>query len=125
MSKAPHLPAQSLATLVIKGLQEKKAEDIVRMDLRELPGAVTEYFVIASGTSDRHVQALADSVEDVVKKACGERPLNREGMQLGEWVLLDYVNVVVHIFLPEKRQFFRLERLWGDARIEPVTEMVA
>ena len=109
------LDAQMLSAIAVEGLQEIKGQNIVRLDLRNSDGAVTEYFVICTGTSDRHVQSLAESVMKFVKEEAGEKPLSTEGLQHGEWVLLDYVNVVVHIFQQEKRDFYRLENLWGDA----------
>lgn len=112
-----------LSEIAIKGLQEIKATNIVRMDLQKIDTAVTDYFVICTGTSDRHVQALADSVEDFMRDKTGSRPIAREGYQKGEWVLLDFTNVIVHIFLQEKRDFFRLEALWGDADIENIPDM--
>lgn len=113
--------ARALSDIVIKGLQEIKGQDIVRMNLSHADGSVCDYFVVCTGTSDKHVQALAESVEKFMR-AAGEKPLSREGLQRGEWVLLDYVDVVVHVFQAEARNFYRLEDLWGDAgfeRIEP------
>lgn len=115
------LDAKALSDVVIEGLQEIKGQEILRMDLRQVPGAITDYFVLCTGTSDKHVQALAESVLDLAKEA-GEIPHNREGTQVGEWVLIDYVDVVVHIFQREKRSFFRLEDLWGDAEFEEIPE---
>ena len=111
------LDAQALSDLAVQGLQEIKGKSIIRMDLRESDGAVTDFFIICTGTSDKHVQSLADSVIDFLKKE-GERPISKEGTESGEWILLDYVNVVVHIFQEETRQFYRLESLWGDAKID-------
>lgn len=106
-----------LTHIVVDGLQELKGEDIILMDLRHLDSAVTDYFVICSGTSDRHVQALADSVLEKMKEV-EERPISQEGTQLGDWVLLDYVSIVVHIFRKEIRNFYRLEDFWGDATFQ-------
>jgi ribosome-associated protein len=116
------LSSKRLSDVAIKGLEEIKGLEIVRMDLRKLESAVTDFFVIATGTSDRHIQALGDSVMDIIKKEAGEKPINSEGLQSGEWVLLDYANVVIHIFNREKRGFYRLEDLWGDAKFEFVSE---
>lgn len=113
------LDAKSLSSVAIEALQEKKGVDILRMDLREADGAVTDFFILCTGTSDRHVQALADSVIEIAAKS-GEKPHNKEGMEKGEWILLDYVNVVVHIFQQETREFFGLEKLWGDAKVEQI-----
>jgi ribosome-associated protein len=106
-----------LSSLVIKGLQEKKGLEVTLINLKEIPNAVADYFVIASGNSNTHTSSLADSVENEVKKATGEFPLAREGKTNGEWVLLDYANVVVHIFQSETREFYSLEKIWGDAKI--------
>ena len=124
MTEKVPFDAHTTALKAVEGLEEKKGLDIVLMDLRKLDGAVTDFFVIASGTSDRHVAALADSVEELIKKDLQDRPINIEGKQLGEWVLIDYVNVVVHIFLQKQRNFFRIEELWGDAEIRRIGEAV-
>lgn len=110
--------ALALSDLVVEGLQEKKGVAIVRMDLRKVSGAITDYFVVATGTSDKHVQALAASVEDTIREKTREKPMNKEGYQLGEWILLDYTNVVVHVFQRDKRDFYRIEDLWGDGEIK-------
>ena len=109
------LDAKALSDIAVKGLQEIKGQSITRLDLRESDGAVTDFFIICTGTSDKHVQSLAESVMEFMKKE-GEKPLSKEGMESGEWVLLDYVNVVVHIFQEDFRNFYRLESLWGDAK---------
>lgn len=115
------LDAKSLTEVLIEGLLEIKGQDILRMDLRKADGAVADYFVLCTGTSDRHVQALAESVLEFAAEH-QEKPISKEGMKEGEWVLLDFVNVVVHIFQKEKRDFFRLEKLWGDAVFESFTD---
>jgi ribosome-associated protein len=112
----------ALVTEVVEGMRDKKGQQIVKMDLRKLNGAIADYFVICTGTSDTHVQAVADSVEDRVREHLNDRPLRREGYAQGEWVLLDYVTVIVHIFLRSKRDFFSIEELWGDAVVEKVAE---
>ncbi len=94
-------------------LFEKKGEDIQVLDLRRL-GAVSDFFVVASGASSTHVRSLAEHVE-LYWKQQGQRPWHVEGYEAERWVLLDYVNVVVHIFHPKTREFYMLERLWGDA----------
>lgn len=117
------LSSLSLTDLAIKGLQERKGIDILRMDLRRIDSSITDYFVICTGSSDRHVQALAESVVDTLREV-GERPISKEGIQRGEWVVLDFVSIVVHIFLADKRTFYRLESLWGDAAMDYVSEPV-
>lgn len=106
-----------LADVVVKGMEERKGKNIVLMDLRKVKGSVTDFFVICEGDSDRQVEAIAKSVEEFVDKELNEDPWHREGYENSEWVLLDYINVVAHVFLPEKREFFGLEELWGDAEI--------
>jgi ribosome-associated protein len=108
-------PSDILAQVVVKGMQEKKGLNIVALDLRSVRSPMADFFVICHGTSDRQVEAIADSVEEEVRKATGEKPYHREGGNQAEWVLLDYVSVVVHVFSEEKRRFYGLEELWGDA----------
>lgn len=111
-----------LADIVVRGMQEKKGVDIVVLNLQELKNAVADYFVICSASSDTQLDALARSVEEEVEKATGQQPWQMEGRTNREWVLLDYVDVVVHIFLRDRRQFYALEELWGDAQITYVEE---
>ncbi|OKL39161.1 ribosome silencing factor [Pontibacter flavimaris] len=112
-----------LAELVVKGMQERKASDIVVMNLKSLKNAVSDYFVIASASSDTQLDAIASSIEEEVYKATGQNPWQTEGRINKEWVLLDYVDVVAHVFLKDKREFYALEELWGDARIEHVASV--
>lgn len=109
-----------LAELVVKGMQEKKASDIVVMNLKSLKNAVSDYFIIASATSDTQLDAIATAIEEEVFKAIKQNPWQSEGRTNKEWVLLDYVDVVAHIFLKDKREFYALEELWGDAHIKHV-----
>jgi ribosome-associated protein len=109
--------AQLLVDAAVKGMQEKKALDIVVLSLKTIKGAVSDYFVICSGSSDKQVDAIAGSVEEEVYKAMQEDPWHKEGQENKEWILLDYVNVVVHVFLQERRNFYGLEELWGDSGI--------
>ena len=110
---------RTLCDTAIHALEEIKGQDIALMDLREVESAVSDYFVICTGTSDRHVQSLADSVLDEMKKV-GEIPISKEGIQHGEWVLIDYASIVVHIFQRDHRDFYRLEDLWGDAEFTQI-----
>jgi ribosome-associated protein len=110
----------NLTDIIVDALQEKKGHDIVVMDLRTLPHAVCDYFVICSGNSSTQVSALADSVDHLVKKKMGEDAWHTEGYQNAEWILLDYVNVVVHIFQPEARKFYGIEKLWADAPAQTI-----
>ena len=99
---------------------EKKAQEIVMMDLRKVSNAVADYFVVCSGSSDTQIDAIADSVEEAMLKQAGMHPWKKEGGENKEWILLDYVDVVVHIFKNEKRAFYALEKLWGDAVITSI-----
>lgn len=112
-----------LAELVVKGMQEKKASDIVVINLKSLKNAVSDYFVIASANSDTQLDAIATSIEEEVYKSVRQNPWQSEGRTNNEWVLLDYVDVVAHIFLKDKREFYALEELWGDAKIEHVASV--
>ena len=100
---------------IIKAIQEKKGESIVSLDLRKIPEAVADFFIICEGASTTQVKAIADSVEEEVRKNCDELPYKHEGRQTYQWVLVDYVNVVVHVMLPESRRFYKLEDMWSDA----------
>ena len=122
--KKTAIDAEKLAKVIAAGMQEKKAEHIVQLDLRNSRGAVTDFFVICTGTSDTHVQAIADSVEDMVRKHLSEKPWHTEGYKVGQWVLLDYVNVVAHVFLRDNREFYGLEELWADAPVLKIEKMI-
>ena len=100
---------------IIHAIQEKKGEGIVSLDLRKIPEAVADFFIICEATNNTQLKAIADSVEYEVKKNCGELPYKHEGRQGEQWILIDYVNVVVHIMLEEPRKFYRLEEMWSDA----------
>ena len=112
--------AALMKDLIVEGMQEKKAKEIVCIDLRNLKNAVTDFFIVCHADSRTHVDAIARSVEEFVFKKQGEDPLHREGMANSEWILLDYVNVVVHIFRHEQREFYGTERLWADAEIQRI-----
>jgi ribosome-associated protein len=104
-----------LFKVILQAVQEKNAEDIVSLDLRKIPEAVADFFIICQATSTTQVKAIADNVEHRVKELCLEVPYRHEGMNAAQWVLVDYVNIVVHIFQPETRKFYRLEEMWSDA----------
>jgi ribosome-associated protein len=110
--------ASILLKSVIKGIFEKKGHNVLKIDLRKLENRIADYFVICHGTSATQVDSICDSVEDIVRREAGEKPLHVEGLENCYWVLLDYSNVVVHIFLEEHRNFYNLESLWADAEIE-------
>ena len=111
-----------LAELVVKGMQEKKAADICVIDLKSLHNAVSDYFIISSANSDTQLDAIARAVEEEVFKITNQNPWQSEGRVHKEWILLDYVDVVVHIFLKDKREFYALEELWGDAPIRYIED---
>jgi len=119
-SVSPPLPATEIVSTAAAILHETKAEDLVALDLREL-GAVADYFVIASGSSEQHVRALARAVERGLVEA-GAKAWQKEGEAGKRWILLDYVDVVIHIFHRETRDFYRLEKLWADARPVELTD---
>lgn len=102
---------------ILKAIQAKKGEEIVSLDLRKIPEAVADFFIICQATSSTQVRAIADFIEKEVKDYCGEIPYRHEGMQASTWVLVDYVNIVVHVFQPETRKFYRLEEMWSDAEM--------
>jgi len=100
---------------IIHAIQEKKGENIVSIDLRKIPEAVADFFVVCEASSSTQVKAIADSIEEEVKNNCSELPYKHEGRQTLQWVLIDYVNIVVHVMLRESRKFYKLEDLWSDA----------
>ena len=114
------MDSKQLARKLAKLALSKKATDIKILDLRNIT-TITDFFVICSGSSDPQVKAIADSVIDGSKKL-GERPWHKEGISNRNWVLLDFVNVVMHIFQPETRNFYGLEKLWGDADMEVIKD---
>src|ERR1700755_1669209 len=120
--KDPVANAQKLSSFIVKGMQEKKAADIVVMDLRKVKNAVADFFVICSGNSDRQLAAIADSVDEEVYKTLKENPWHTEGKNNKEWMLLDYIDVVAHVFRKDRREFYALERLWGDADIMEIAD---
>jgi ribosome-associated protein len=114
--------AELLLENVIKGIFEKKGQDVLKIDLRKLENRITDFFVICHASSTTQVDSICDSVEDTVRIGTGEKPVHVEGLDNCFWVLLDYGNVVVHIFLEEYRQFYSLESLWADASIEAIKD---
>lgn len=100
---------------IVKAIQEKKGEKTISLDLRKIPEAVSDFFIICEATNSTQLKAIADSVEYEVKQNCGELPYKHEGRQGEQWILIDYVNIVVHVMLPEPRKFYSLEEMWSDA----------
>ena len=107
--------ADELISLIIHGIDEVKGVDINILDLREIENTVCDYFIICNGTSNTHVNAIVNSIQKTVSKAIHDKPWHVEGSDNAEWVLLDYVNVVVHVFQKHTREFYDIEALWGDA----------
>ena len=108
----------SISELVVFGIQEKKGNEIVRLDLRNIHSSVADYFVVCHAESTTQVKAIAQSVEDEVFKALKLEPWRKEGLQQSYWIILDYIDVVVHIFKTDKREFYGIEDLWGDAEMK-------
>ncbi len=100
---------------IIQAILDKKGEQIVSLDLRKIPEAVSDFFIICQASNNNQLRAIADNIEEEVKNQCGETAFKHEGRQAEQWILIDYVNVVVHIMLPEPRKFYQLEELWSDA----------
>lgn len=103
---------------ILAAIQEKKGEHIVSLDLRKISEAVADFFIICEAGNQPQIRAIAENIESRVKEKCGENPYHHEGYNNLQWVLIDYVNVVVHVMLPENRKFYRLEEMWSDASVE-------
>jgi ribosome-associated protein len=113
-----HTPSDLLAEIIVKGIEEKKGENITSLNLKNIKATLCDYYIICDANSKTHVEAIVDSIENEVRKAVGLRPHHIEGIQNAEWVLMDYFEIVVHVFLKETRDFYRLESLWADAEIK-------
>lgn len=112
--------ADELIALILSGIEEVKGHDINLLDLRDIENTVCDYFIICNGTSNTHVNAIVGSIQKTVSKAIHDKPWHVEGSDNGEWILMDYVNVVVHVFQKQVREYYDLEGLWGDAKVTPV-----
>jgi len=124
-SKVVKLTTNSrLYKTIIRAIQDKKGENIISLDLRKIPEAVSDFFIICEASSNIQVKAISDYIEEQVKKECGENPYKQEGYQALHWVLIDYVNIVVHIMQPDTRKFYRLEEMWSDALVKAHEEQV-
>ncbi|AQS93635.1 MULTISPECIES: ribosome silencing factor [Polaribacter] len=109
-----------LISVIIQGIEEVKGEDIQLLDLREIENTVCDYFIICSGNSNTQVKAISGSVQKMVSKQLKDKPWHIEGENIAEWILMDYVNVAVHIFQKQTRDFYDIEGLWGDAKITEI-----
>lgn len=112
--------ADELIALIINGIEEVKGKEINLLDLREIDNTVCEYFVVCGGTSNTHVKAIVNSIQKSVSKALHDKPWHVEGAENAEWVLMDYINVVVHVFQKPIREYYDIEGLWGDAKVTPI-----
>lgn len=117
-----NISSEELSQLVVKGMQERKAMNIVVMDMRKVKNAFTDYFVVSSGNSDTQVEAIAESVDKEVWEATRTNPRSTEGKANREWILVDYYDVIVHVFKKDRREFYKIEELWGDAEFTYIEE---
>ena len=109
-----------LISLIIQGIEDIKGQNISLLDLRNIENTVCDYFIICNGNSNTQVNAIVSSVQKNVSKNIREKPYQIEGVENAEWVLMDYVNVVVHVFQKHKREYYDIENLWGDAKITEI-----
>ncbi len=109
-----------LITLIIAGIEDVKGQNISILDLRSIENSVCDYFVICDGNSNTQVNAIVNSIQKKVSKSAHEKPYQIEGAENAEWVLIDYINVVVHVFQKHKREYYAIENLWGDAKITEI-----
>ena len=121
MTKKTNKSADDLIAVILKGIDEVKGQEVKLLDLRKIENSVCEYFIICSGTSNTHVNAITGSVQKMASKQLKDHPWHVEGELNSEWVLLDYINVVVHVFQKKTREFYDIEGLWGDAEITAIS----
>ena len=114
---------EELVKTIVEGLQEKKGKNIVTVDLTQLSGSICQYMIICEGSTPTQVSALSDSAWDFAHRKAGEKPLSIDGAQRAEWIGMDYGTVLVHIFLPELREFYNLENLWSDAKVTQIANL--
>ena len=114
---------KELVKRIVEGIQEKKGKNIVVADLTGTDNTVCKYFVICEGNTPTQVAAIADSVSDYVRIHASEKPIGVEGMRVARWVVMDYSDVLVHVFVPEERDFYNLENLWADAQLTEIPNL--
>ncbi len=114
--------SEMLTKLIVQGMSDKKASNIVVLDLRAVYGAPASYFVLCTGNSPLHTQAISDNIHEAVKNITKEHPYKLEGYTNGEWVLMDYCDVVAHVFVEKAREFYKLEQLWADGIRQEIEE---
>ena len=115
--------SEKLVNSIVTACQEKKAKDIAILDMRRLPGAICQYFIVCEGNTPTQVSAIADEVSDHVRKEMKEKPIGIDGMQESKWVGIDYGTVIVHVFIPELRDYYAIEQLWADAEISKIANL--
>ena len=114
---------KSLVNNIVAACQEKKAKNIVIVDMTELTGTICQYFVICEGNTPIQVSAISEEIVDYLKKKKKERPLLIDGLRESRWVGIDYGTVIVHVFVPELREFYNIEHLWADAKLESIPDI--
>lgn len=118
--KIKQVDSESLSKVIVEGMLEKKATDVLVMDLRGINGAIADFFILCNGNSDTQVDAISDSVEEYVERYATQNVWHKEGHKNKEWILLDFVDVVANVFKKETRAFYNLEQLWGDAKLSHI-----
>ena len=116
-------PAEKLVDTIIKGIQEKKGQDITVVDLRGIDGAIASFFVICQGNTPTQVEAITDSVAETARIDAGEKPAHVVGLELAHWVAMDFTDVIVHIFVPDMRSYYNIENLWQDAKLTEIPNL--
>ena len=116
-------PFNQLVDTIVKGIQEKKGQDITVVDLRDLDGAIAQYFIICQGNTPTQVEAITDSIAETARTELQEKPTHVIGLELAHWVAMDYTDVIVHVFVPDMRQFYDIENLWQDAMITNIPNL--
>ena len=122
MTKKKEINLEEKLKLILEAIKEKKGKQIVSINLSKITNSISDYFVICHGDSTTQVDAIADEIEDKLKKEAGIRPHHVEGKDNSQWILLDYFDTLVHVFIEEKRAFFNLEELWADGEIENIED---
>jgi len=117
------MPVEQLLDTIVKGIQEKKGQDITIIDLRGIDGAIAQYFVICQGNTPTQVEAITDSIADMAREELREKPTHVVGLELAHWVAMDYTDVMVHIFVPDMRSYYNIENLWQDAKLTEIPNL--
>ena len=114
---------KELVKTITEAIQEKKGSNIVIADLKKIEGTICQYFVICTGNSPTQVEAITESIGDMVRERLKEKPAHVVGLENAQWVAMDYTDVLVHIFLPDVREYYNLENLWEDAKLERIPDL--